>query len=56
MKLSGVEIKDECERCGDVLFCKLTRQGHAIGQIRSNMTEMVKCQLRHKDKLDGKRT
>lgn len=53
MRLAGVEIRDECERCGDVLFCELTRQGHAIRQRRSHMTEMVKCQLKHREKMNG---
>ena len=50
MRLSGKEIKDECEKCGEVLVCELTRQGHGIGQSRTNMTKMVACQMRHKEK------
>ena len=50
MRLSGKEIKDECEKCGEVLVCELTRQGHGIGQSRINMTKMVACQMQHKEK------
>lgn len=52
MRLAGKEIKDECEKCGEILVCELTRQGHGIGQARTNITKMVACQMQHK----GKRT
>ena len=50
MRLAGKEIKDECEKCGEILVCELTRQGHGIGQSRTNMTKMVACQMQHKEK------
>ena len=50
MRLAGKEIKDECEKCGEILECELTRQGHGIGQVRTNMTKMVACQMWHKEK------
>ena len=50
MRLAGKEIKDECEKCGEILECDLTRQGHGIGQVRNNMTKMVACQMWHKEK------
>ena len=50
MRFAGKEIKDECEKCGEILACELTRQGHGIGQKRTNMTKMVACQMRHKEK------
>ena len=50
MIIAGKEIKDECEKCGEILECELTRQGHGIGQERTNMTKMVACQMWHKEK------
>ena len=50
MIFAGKEIKDECEKCGEILECELTRQGHGIGQERTNMTKMVACQMWHKEK------
>ena len=50
MRLAGKEIKDECEKCGEILECELTRQGHGISQERTNMTKMVACQMWHKEK------
>ena len=50
MIIAGKEIKDECEKCGEILECELTRQGHGIGQARNNMTKMVACQMWHKEK------
>ena len=50
MRLAGKEIKDECEKCGEILECELTRQGHGIGKVRTNMTKMVECQMQHKEK------
>lgn len=54
MKLGGKEINDECKNCGDVLVCELTRQGHGIGQARTNITQMVECQISHRDKRNNK--
>lgn len=50
MKVAGKEIKDECQYCGEILQCELFRQGHGIKQERYNITEMLKCQFRHKEK------
>ena len=53
MRLAGKEIKDECEKCGEILVCELTRQGHGIGQPHTNMSKMYQCQIRHKEKRNG---
>lgn len=53
MKVAGKEIKDECRHCGEILQCELFRQGHGIQQIRTNIAEMVRCQLRHEEKRCG---
>lgn len=50
IKLGGKEIKDECELCGEILVCELTRDGHGIQRERSRMTEMLKCQMEHECK------
>lgn len=54
MKLGGKEINDECKNCGDILVCELTRQGHGIGQPRTNIAQMVDCQISHKEKNNGR--
>ena len=51
MRLAGKEIKDECEKCGEILACELTRQGHGIGQERKKKKKMVSCQMQHKEKM-----
>lgn len=55
MRLGGKEINDECKNCGDVLVCELTRQGHGIGQPRTNITQMVECQISHKENNDDRK-
>ena len=50
MRIFGKEITDECSKCGNVLECELFRQGHGIKQERTNVREMVECQMEHKDK------
>ena len=50
MKIAGKEIKDECQYCGEILKCELFRQGHGIKQDRSHVSEMVRCQINHKEK------
>jgi hypothetical protein len=50
MRIFGKEITDECSKCGNVLECELFRQGHGIKQERTNIREMVECQMEHKDK------
>lgn len=42
MKIFGKEINDECKNCGKILD-----QGHGIGVERTNVSEMVRCQLDH---------
>lgn len=49
MKISGKEIKDECQYCGEILQCELFRQGHGIRQARTNIAEMVRCQIKHEE-------
>lgn len=53
MKIAGKEIKDECQYCGEILQCELFRQGHGVRQKRSNIAEMVRCQIRHEEKRCG---
>lgn len=53
MKIAGKEIKDECQYCGEILQCELFRQGHGIRQARTNIVEMVRCQIRHEEKRCG---
>ena len=55
MRLAGKEIKDECEKCGEILVCELTRQGHGIGQPRTNITQMVEYQISHKENNDDRK-
>ena len=55
MRLAGKEIKDECEKCGEILVCELTRQGHGIDQPRTNITQMVECQISHKENNDDRK-
>lgn len=50
MKIANREINDECQYCGEILQCELFRQGHGINQNRENVTEMVRCQLEHREK------
>ena len=50
MNVCGKEIKDECQYCGEILQCELFRQGHGIKQDRSHVSEMVRCQINHKEK------
>ena len=47
MKIGHKDIDDECTKCGQMLECKLFRQGHGIGVERENVTEMLRCQFRH---------
>lgn len=50
MNVCGKEIKDECQYCGEILQCELFRQGHGIKQDRSHVSDMVRCQINHKEK------
>lgn len=47
-------IKDECSRCENFLECELCRQGHGVKQERTNIANMVKCQTRHRQRLERK--
>lgn len=49
MRIGGKEITGECSKCAGVLECELFRQGHGINTPRTNISEMFKCQLRHKE-------
>ena len=50
MKISTKEITDECQHCGDILVCQLCREGHGINRERINVTQMVTCQIEHKNR------
>lgn len=52
IEVCGKEIKDECSRCGQILECELFRQGHGIKQERENITKMIACQMRHRQKME----
>ena len=47
--LAGRRITDECSQCGLILTCELCRQGHGINVERSNVSQMVACQIKHRD-------
>lgn len=49
MRIAGKDISDECINCGNMLQCKLFVQGHGIRCERTNITEMIKCQIEHKE-------
>lgn len=53
MRIAGKEIKDECQYCGSVLTCETAKQGHGIGQERTNVTKMIRCQLQHAEKRES---
>lgn len=55
MKIFGKEINDECKNCGKILECELFRQGRGIGVERTNVSEMVRCQLDHYQRDIAKR-
>ena len=52
MEVCGKEIKDECSKCGQILECELFCQGHGIKQERGNITKMIACQIRHRQKRE----
>ena len=52
MQIAGKEIKDECSKCGQILECELFRQGHGIKQERENITKMIACQMKHREKRE----
>ncbi len=55
MKISGKEIKDECQYCGEILQCELFRQGHGIGQKRNNIVDMLNCQFDHRENREKRK-
>lgn len=54
MRIAGKEINDECQYCGEILQCELSRRGHGIKCIRENITEMIGCQMNHREKREHK--
>lgn len=50
MRIAGKEINDECVNCGEILECKLFKQGHGIKQERTNVAQMFSCQMKHREK------
>nr|DAH93743.1 MAG TPA: Protein of unknown function (DUF983) [Caudoviricetes sp.] len=50
MRIAGKEINDECVHCGEILECELFKQGHGIKQERTNVVQMISCQMKHKEK------
>ncbi len=50
MRIAGKEIHDECIECGEMLQCELFRKGHGIKGKREDVSEMVKCQMKHQEK------
>ena len=54
MVVGGKNIDDECALCENFLKCNLMRQGHGVSQKRNNVSKMVVCQLRHREKREGK--
>lgn len=54
MRIANREITDECTHCGNILQCELFRQGHGIHTERTNVLQMIKCQMKHREKRDSK--
>lgn len=50
MRIAGKEINDECVNCGEILECELFKQGPGIRQERMNVVQMIKCQMKHKER------
>lgn len=48
MRIKGVEINDECSKCGKVLNCDLMLDGHGCGRERTRIAEMMRCQFEHR--------
>lgn len=48
MRVHGREINDECQYCGKVLQCELSKLGHGIGIERQRIADLIKCQLEHR--------
>lgn len=54
MYVLGKKINDECQYCGEIFVCELFKQGHGIKQDRENVSDMVACQMKHRDKREKK--
>lgn len=50
---TGEQINDECTKCAELLQCELFKQGHGIRQPRTNIRQMLECQMRHREKAGG---
>lgn len=48
MKLGGKEIHGACADCGEILNCELCRQGQGVGRPKSNIAQMIRCQMQHR--------
>lgn len=55
MEIAGKQINDECTKCAELLQCELFKQGHGIRQPRSNIRQMLECQMKHREKAGGAR-
>nr|DAV18983.1 MAG TPA: hypothetical protein [Bacteriophage sp.] len=53
MEIAGKQINDECTKCAELLQCELFKQGHGIRQPRSNIRQMLECQMKHREKAGG---
>lgn len=54
MRIANREITDECTHCENILQCELFRQGHGIHEERTNVLQMIKCQMEHREKKEHK--
>lgn len=50
MKVGDKEINDECRYCGEIFNCELFQKGHGINHKRECVTDMIRCQMEHKDR------
>ena len=50
MEIAGKHINDECTKCAELLQCELFKQGHGIRQPRSNIRQMLECQMKHRER------
>ena len=50
MEIAGKQINDECTKCEELLQFELFRQGHGIRQPRSNIRQMLECQMKHRER------
>lgn len=54
MRILGKEIRDECQYCGEIFVCELFKKGHGIRCDRENVSELVACQMKHREKREKK--